>query len=318
MSALSPEQYGHVAVLMGGTSAEREISLKSGNAVLAALQRRGVRATAVDPRDGLFAQLEQLAFDRALIVLHGRGGEDGMIQGALEWFGLPYTGSGVLGSAIAMDKLRSKQIWLQMGVPTPPHAVIRKPSELAAFGEQVGFPLAVKPAHEGSSIGMSRLESAADVEAAFNAAIGCDEVVLAERWITGGGEYTASLLGDEVLPFIRLETPRTFYDYEAKYLAANTLYHCPCGLPTATETELGDVCRQAFDAIDASGWGRVDLILDVDGKPWLLEVNTVPGMTDHSLVPMAAAQTGIEFDELVLRILDTSLDRSLAGRPEVA
>ena len=315
MSMLQPEQYGHVAVLLGGTSAERDISLKSGNAVLAALTSKGVHATAVDPREGLFDQLAAGRFDRAFIALHGRGGEDGMIQGALEWLGLPYTGSGVLGSAIAMDKLRTKQIWLQMDIPTPPHAVVGSAEELAAFGEQVGYPLAVKPAHEGSSIGMSRLESNADALPAYQAAAGCDEVVLAERWIRGG-EYTASILGTEVLPFIRLETPRTFYDYEAKYLADSTQYHCPCGLPAAMEQELGVVCRQAFDAIGATGWGRVDLMLDSNNRPWLLEVNTVPGMTDHSLVPMAAAQAGMDFGELAMRILDTSLDRSLAGQQE--
>lgn len=315
MSALKPKQYGHVAVLMGGTSAERDISLKSGNAVLAALANKGVHATAVDPRDGLFRQLDAERFDRAFIALHGRGGEDGMIQGALEWLGLPYTGSGVLGSAIAMDKLRTKQIWLQMEIPTPPHAVVRNAAELAVFGEWAGYPLAVKPVHEGSSIGMSRMESAADADAAYAVAAGCDEVVLAERWIRGG-EYTASILGEQVLPFIRLETPRTFYDYEAKYLADSTQYHCPCGLPAATEEELGDICRAAFDAIGASGWGRVDLMLDSYGNPWLLEVNTVPGMTDHSLVPMAAAQAGMDFGELAMRILDTSLDRQLAGQRE--
>lgn len=315
MSVLAPAQYGHVAVLLGGTSAERDISLKSGNAVLAALKRRGVSASAVDPHDGLFRQLSAGHFDRAFIALHGRGGEDGMIQGALEWLGLPYTGSGVLGSAIGMDKLRSKQIWLQMGLPTPPHAVVGSAAELAAFGDRVGYPLAVKPAHEGSSIGMSRLDDAAGAEAAWQAAAGCDDVVLAERWIAGG-EYTAAILGAEVLPFIRLETPRTFYDYEAKYLAGTTQYHCPCGLPADTEKQLGDVCRRAFDGIGATGWGRVDFMLDGAGDPWLLEVNTVPGMTDHSLVPMAAREAGMDFDELALRILDTSLDRPLAGQRE--
>lgn len=316
-AAMNPDKYGKVAVLLGGTSAERDISLNSGNAVLAALQRSGVDAVAVDPRDGLFAPLQQGRFDRVFIALHGRGGEDGLVQGALEWLGLPYTGSGVLGSALAMDKLRSKQIWLQMAIPTPPHSVVRSGTELAAFAEQVGYPLAVKPAHEGSSIGMSRLESSSDADAAYQAAAGCDDVVLAERWIQGR-EYTASILGEQVLPLIRLETPRTFYDFEAKYLADNTRYHCPCGLDVAVEAEIGEVCRRAFAAISADGWGRVDLMLDSDGKPWLLEVNTVPGMTDHSLVPMAALQAGISFDELVLRILDTTLDRALVGRREAS
>jgi len=316
VSALQPKDYGRVAVLLGGTSAERDISLQSGQAVHAALRRRGVDAAAVDPCDGLWTQLADGRFDRAFVALHGRGGEDGMIQGALEWLGLPYTGSGVLGSALGMDKLRTKQVWLQLNIPTPPHAAVSNAGELAAFGDAAGYPLAVKPAHEGSSIGMSCLERAVEAQSAYEAAAGCDAVVLAERWIAGS-EYTAAVLGDEVLPFIRLETPRTFYDYEAKYLADSTRYHCPSGLPATTERELGDICRRAFTAIGAGGWGRGDLMLDGDGNPWLLEVNTVPGMTDHSLVPMAAAQAGVDFDELVLRILDTSLDRELAGRREV-
>lgn len=304
-----PKHYGKVAVLMGGTSAEREISLKSGNAVLAALKRAGVKAAAVDPRDGLFVPLEQGGFERVFIALHGRGGEDGLVQGALEWLGLPYTGSSVLGSAIAMDKLKTKQIWLQSDIPTPPHAVVTSGAELAAFAEQVGYPLAVKPTHEGSSIGMSRLERASDADAAYAAAAGCNDTVLAERWIQGK-EYTAGILGAEVLPLIRLETPRAFYDFEAKYLANNTRYHCPCGLADGQERELGAICWRAFTAIGAGGWGRVDLMVDGDDQPWLLEVNTVPGMTDHSLVPMAARQFGMDFDALVLRILDSSFDRS--------
>lgn len=310
-------EYGKVAVLMGGTSSERDISLKSGRAVLAALERCRVHATAVDPRDGLFEQLRDAGFDRAFIALHGRGGEDGAVQGALEWLGLPYTGSGVLGSALAMDKLRTKQIWLQSGLPTPPYAVVRSVEELQAFGREVGFPLAVKPVHEGSSIGMSRLDSVADAAAAYEAATGFDRVVLAERWITGG-EYTASILGGQSLPLIRLETPRTFYDFEAKYMADSTRYHCPCGLPADVEDAIASLCIRAFEVVGASGWGRVDLMLDAGEQPQLLEVNTVPGMTDHSLVPMAARQAGIEFDQLVLRILDSSFDRQLSWQQEVA
>ncbi len=312
-----PKSYGRVAVLMGGTSAERDISLKSGSAILAALERSGVDAQAVDPHSGLFTQLRAGGFDRAFIALHGRGGEDGVIQGALEWLGLPYTGSGVLGSALGMDKLRTKQIWLQMGIPTSPHAVVTSGEALAEFGRKAGYPLAVKPAHEGSSIGMTRLESAELATAAYEAAADLDDVVFAERWITGT-EYTASILGDAVLPLIRLETPRTFYDFEAKYQADSTCYHCPAGLPLDLENRIAVLCRQAFAVVGAGGWGRVDLMVDADGQPWLLEVNTVPGMTDHSLVPMAARQAGIEFDELVLRILDTSLDRRLAGQREVS
>jgi D-alanine-D-alanine ligase len=305
------KDYGKVAVLMGGTSAEREISLRSGHAVLSALQQRGVNALPIDPRDGLFEQLHGAEFDRAFIALHGRGGEDGAVQGALEWMGLPYTGSGVLGSALAMDKLRTKQVWLQAALPTPPYSVVRSAGELAAFGRDVGFPLAVKPVHEGSSIGMSRLDSEQDAAAAYESAAGHDQVVLAERWISGG-EYTASILGGQSLPLIRLETPRTFYDYEAKYMADSTRYHCPCGLPAEVEDAIASLCIRAFEVVGASGWGRVDLMLDSGEQPQLLEVNTVPGMTDHSLVPMAARQAGIAFDELVLRILDSSFERSLA------
>ncbi|MEX0951341.1 MAG: D-alanine--D-alanine ligase [Gammaproteobacteria bacterium] len=307
-------QYGKVAVLLGGNSAEREISLKSGNAVLAALQRQGIDAHGVDPQDGLFEPLRSGRFDRAFIVLHGRGGEDGAVQGALEWLGIPYTGSGVLGSALGMDKLRTKQIWLELGISTPPHAVVRSAVELQAFADEAGFPLAVKPVHEGSSIGMSRVEQAEQITAAYEAAAGHDDIVLVERWISGA-EYTASILGTQVLPLIRLETPRTFYDFEAKYLADSTHYYCPCGLAAEVEADIAALCQYAFSAIGASGWGRVDLMLDSAQQPWLLEVNTVPGMTDHSLVPMAAAQAGMDFDELVLRILDTSMERKLAWVP---
>lgn len=317
MSERDPKAYGKVAVLMGGTSSERDISLQSGNAVMAALARCGVNAVALDPRDGLFEQLHDAGFDRAFIALHGRGGEDGAVQGALEWLGLPYTGSGVLGSALAMDKLRTKLVWLQSGLPTPPYSIVRSAAELAAFGREAGFPLAVKPVHEGSSIGMSRIDSEDSAAAAYEAAAGYDQVVLAERWITGG-EYTASILGGQSLPLIRLETPRTFYDFEAKYLADTTRYHCPCGLSADVEDAIASLCIRAFEVVGASGWGRVDLMLDAGEQPQLLEVNTVPGMTDHSLVPMAARHAGIEFDELVLRILDSSFDRQRSWQQEVA
>ena len=302
-----PAQFGKVAVLMGGWSAERDISLLSGAAVLNALQRRGVDAHKLDPQDSFRSALLSGSFDRAWIALHGRGGEDGTVQGALEFLGVPYTGSGVLGSAIAMDKVRSKQVFEAAGLKTPRYAVVTEgASDFQATAADVGFPLAVKPAHEGSSIGMSKVDSAGGVTAAVEAARKYDRTVLFERWI-GGPEYTAGILGDVVLPLIRIETPRTFYDYQAKYLSGDTSYHCPCGLDAAVEARCAQVARQAFDAVGARGWGRVDFMLDDDGTPLLLEVNTLPGMTTHSLVPMAAAQAGCDFDELVWRILETSL-----------
>jgi D-alanine-D-alanine ligase len=298
--------FGRVAVLFGGTSAEREISLKSGGQVLAALVGRGVAAEAFDPRERSIAELK--AYDRCFIVLHGRGGEDGCIQGALEWLGVPYTGSGVLGSALGMDKLRTKQLWSALGIPTPEYAVLGSPADVAAAAARLAFPLIVKPAREGSSIGMTKVERPAELEAAWRRAAELDASVIAERWIAGR-EYTASILGGEALPLIRLETPRTFYDYEAKYFRDDTVYHCPCGLPAAEERRLQEMCLQAFAAVGARGWGRVDLMMDADGKPYLLEVNTVPGMTDHSLVPMAARAVGIDFDALCWRILEDTLAR---------
>lgn len=304
---IDPARFGKVAVLFGGTSAEREISLKSGGAVLRALQSRDVDAHAVDPADGLLAQLEAGRFARAFIVLHGRGGEDGTVQGLLEFMDIPYTGSGVLGSALSMDKLRTKQVWLAAGLPTPEHARLHHIKDLDEFVARVGHPVAVKPAREGSSIGVTRLTADKDANAAFTAARKLDDIVIAERWISGG-EYFCSILGDRALPMVRMETPREFYDYEAKYFSNDTRYHCPSGLDDATERELQAMCLRAFEAVGASGWGRVDFMLDAAGRPWLIEVNTVPGMTDHSLVPMAARAVGIDFDELVLRILAQTLE----------
>ncbi|MDQ2069504.1 D-alanine--D-alanine ligase [Natronospira bacteriovora] len=303
---------GRVAVLLGGDSAERAVSLRSGAAVLDALRSRGVDAHALDPAEDGLAPLLAGDFDRAFIVLHGRGGEDGSMQGALETLGIPYTGSGVLGSALAMDKLRSKRIWQGQQLPTPPYAVARGEADLTSAAETVGFPMFVKPSREGSSIGMSRVDDRAALDAAWREAAALDEQVLIERFVDGP-EYTAAILGDRVLPMIRLETPNTFYDYQAKYESDSTLYHCPCGLDAEREAALATLCLSAFEAVAASGWGRVDFMLDADGRPWLLEVNTVPGMTDHSLVPMAAAADGIPFDELVLRILETSLEQTREG-----
>lgn len=303
--------YGRVAVLMGGWSAEREVSLKSGAAVLAALQRAGVDAHGIDAGRDILAVLEKGRFDRVFIVLHGRGGEDGVIQGALELLDLPYTGSGVLGSALGMDKLRCKRLWQGAGLPTPGYAELRSETECAEAAQRLGLPLAVKPATEGSSIGITKVTSLDQLTAAWQAAAEFDPVVLAEHWVEGG-EYTVAVLGDAALPAIRLETPRSFYDYEAKYFAEDTRYHCPCGLDPARERELAGLALEAYRAVGASGWGRVDVMMDAAGGLWLLEVNTVPGMTDHSLVPMAARAAGLSFEALVLRILDTSFARESA------
>ncbi len=296
--------FGKVAVLMGGLSAEREVSLQGGQAVLAALIRRGVDAHGVDAGRDVLSLLQQERYDRVFIMLHGRGGEDGVIQGALESIGMPYTGSGVAGSALGMDKYRCKLLWRGMGLPTAEFVMLEQASDLER-AEALGFPLMIKPSHEGSSIGMAKVESRQQLQAAWQQAAGYDIEVMAERWISGA-EYTASVLDDRVLPLIRIETPNTFYDYEAKYQADSTAYHCPCGMDPEQEAVLKRLAEKAFRAVGANGWGRVDFMLDAGGSPYLLEVNTVPGMTSHSLVPMAAKAAGIDFDELVWRILATS------------
>ncbi len=300
-----PAEFGRVAVLMGGASAEREISLLTGAAVLAALRSRGIDAHRVDPAEGLDALLARPGFDRAWIALHGRGGEDGLMQGALETLGIPYTGSGVLGSALSMDKLRSKQLFVAHGLATPRWRVMHRAEEAEAVIAELGLPLIVKPAGEGSSVGMSKVTRAEELPAAFAAAAPWAGPVLAEEWITGG-EYSVGVLQGEVLPAVRIETPRAFYDYEAKYFSDDTRYHCPCGLEPAVETDFARLVRQAFAAVAASGWGRVDFLLPQDGVPRFLEVNTIPGMTSHSLVPMGARQAGIDFEELAWRVLETS------------
>jgi D-alanine-D-alanine ligase len=308
MATQTTRHFGKVAVLLGGDSAERDISLQTGRAVLDALLARGVDAHPVDTGEQPLTCLLEEGFDRAFIALHGRGGEDGVIQGALETLGIPYTGSGVLGSALAMDKVRCKRLWQNLGIPTPAFIEIESASDLDAIPEKLGLPVIVKPVHEGSSCGAAKVTEPGGLQSAWEASRQLDDRVMAECWITGG-EYTAAILGETVLPMIRLETPREFYDYEAKYLAEDTQYLCPCGLPEARERELGEMMLQAFRAIDASGWGRADFMLDEAGQPWLIEVNTIPGMTSHSLVPMAARQAGMDFNDLVVRILETSLSR---------
>lgn len=311
--ATAPSDFGRVAVLAGGRSAEREISLRTGRAVVEALRRRGVAAELLDPaRVGLGAVLDG-GWDRAFVALHGRGGEDGVIQGALEAAGVPYTGSGVLGSALAMDKARAKRVWQGEGLPTPQFRLVRDPGALERAARELGLPLMIKPSREGSSIGMARVEEPAALERAWREAGAHDADVIAERWVEGE-EYTAAILGNEVLPLIRLETARAFYDYEAKYAdGAGTRYHCPCGLDRPRERSLQQLAWRAFEALGCAGWGRVDLILDGDGLPWLLEVNTVPGLTDHSLVPIAARAVGMDLEALVWRILETSLAREARG-----
>ncbi len=292
-----------VAVLLGGKTAEREVSLKSGTLVLGALRARGVDAHAFDPADKGLEALIAGRYERAFIALHGRFGEDGTLQGALEWLGLRYTGSGVLGSALAMDKLRAKRLWIAEGLPTPPFEILDAKSDFHATAKRLGLPLMVKPVNEGSSIGMSKVRAAGDLEEAYALAVNYDRAVIAEKFIEGS-ELTAGILGDQALPLIRLETPRDFYDYQAKYVADDTCYLIPCGLPAAREREIQQLCLKAFRALGCSGWGRVDLMLDRAGEPWLLEVNTVPGMTDHSLVPMAARAAGMSYEDLCIRILE--------------
>jgi len=295
-------QFGKVAVLMGGLSAEREISLLSGNAVLTALLNKGVDAHAIDVNQNIVSELDAGNYQRVFIILHGRGGEDGTMQGLLEVMKLPYTGSGVMGSSIAMDKLKTKQIWLAMGLPTPAFCIIDSEQSCEKALETLSLPLIVKPVLEGSSIGMSKVECKEELIPAWQKAQQCGGTIIAESWVEGD-EYTAAILDDQVLPMIKLKTSHKFYDYDAKYEADDTQYICPCGLSEDQESEFAELTRLAFNAVNASSWGRVDFIVDKNNQPWLIEVNTVPGMTGHSLVPMAAKQAGISFDELVINIL---------------
>ncbi len=296
--------FGKVAVLLGGKSGEREVSLKSGSAVLAALQAQGIDAEAFDPATRPLHDLEQ--FDAAFISLHGRFGEDGTMQGALDLFGIPYTGSGVMASAIGMDKWRTKLIWHAASVTTPAFEVVSIDSDFAAIEKKLGLPLFVKPANEGSSIGISKVKVSGDLKAAYELAAESDPLVIAEQFV-GGGEYTIGILGDQVLPIVRIVPANEFYDFEAKYLRDDTQYLCPCGLPKDQEAKIQAEALQAFKAIGGTGWGRVDFLMDEAGKHYFLEVNTSPGMTDHSLVPIAAKAAGISFGELVKRILTLAI-----------
>ncbi len=310
---MKPGDFGKVAVLMGGRSAERAVSLKSGQRVLAALKAKGVDAHAFDPKERGIEALLAERFDRAFLILHGRYGEDGTIQGALELLGIPYTGSGVLASALAMDKWHAKLVWQSCGIPTPRSELLAHGSDMQAVATRLGLPLMVKPANEGSSIGMTKVKSARELPEAYTLAANYDSVVIAEAFVEGV-ELTAGILGGRPLPLIKLETPREFYDYEAKYQADDTRYLIPCGLPPDAERIVQDEALFAFNALGCSGWGRVDLMLDRSGKPYFLEVNTAPGMTDHSLVPMAARHIGLSFEDLCLRILESARLEKGGGR----
>ena len=299
-------KFGKVAVLLGGKSAERAVSLDSGTAVLEALLRSGVNAESFDPQQRSVTELKQ--YDRAFIVLHGRGGEDGQIQGVLEWLNIPYTGTGVQGSAIGMDKVKTKQVWQGSELPTAPYRIVSKDSNAQDIVVELGLPLIIKPVHEGSSIGMSKVEKIEDFAIAIEKATEHDAVVMAEKWITGR-EFTIVLLNGQALPVIRLQPPAdvAFYDYEAKYQRNDVQYGIPSGLNDSDEKQLQALALRAFHAVGASGWGRIDAMQDEQGQFWLLEVNTVPGMTSHSLVPKAAQAVGYSFDALCVAILEQTL-----------
>ena len=298
--------FGRVGVIYGGNSSEREISLLTGCAIAEALKSQGVDTVAIDVKDQSLEAISAAKIDRAFIAVHGPGGEDGTLQGALEYLGIPYTGSGVMASALAMDKLRCKQIWKGIDLPTTDFASLHKNTDWQQTMEKLGGCLVVKPACEGSSVGMSIAESANQLKQAWELAYKYDAKVIAEPRLTGE-EYTVAILGDQALPSIRIQANATFYDYEAKYLSDKTEYFCPSGLDAERENELAQLCIDAFNSIDGKGWGRVDVMTDLNGKFYILEVNTVPGMTSHSLVPMAAKASGIDFEKLVLAILEESI-----------
>ncbi len=310
--------FGRVAVMLGGLSAEREVSLDTGSAVLKALQSRGVDAHAWDPADRSLVEFAAAGFDRVWIALHGTGGEDGALQGALQWLDTPYTGSNVMASALAMDKIRSKHLFEACGIPTPEYAVVRHHADAVLAAESFGFPLILKPAGQGSSFGMSKVFEHDELAEAVDLALGFGGSALAERCIIGG-EFTVAVLQGEALPSIRIETPRVFYDYRAKYESDRTEYHCPGTGDAETEALFAELAIAAFNELGCSGWGRVDFMAGDDGKPLVLEVNTIPGMTSHSLVPMAASKAGIDFSELCWRVLETSVsEHSQPNKIEVA
>ena len=295
--------FGKVAVLLGGKSSEREISLMSGKAVLEGLRKAGVDAHPFDPSERELFDLKKEGYARVFIALHGRYGEDGTVQGALELLGIPYTGSGVMASALCMDKVRTKMIWLANDLPTPRYEVITAKTNWKALSKKLGLPIIVKPAHEGSTLGLTKVTDAADLQNAYDHAARYDRLVLAEEFVSGE-ELTAGFIGDQALPLIRIEAPQGNYDYQNKYFTDDTKYICPCGLPAAEERRIQDLVMRAAEVLGCSGWGRTDLIRRSDGTVSLLEINTSPGMTGHSLVPMAAKVAGISFDQLVVRILE--------------
>ena len=306
-----PRDFGRVGVLMGGWSSERQVSLWSGEGVVAALKNRDVDVTAVDVDKAAILNLPQRGFDRVFSVLHGTGGEDGTVQAVLDLHGIPYPGCGVLASALAMDKLRTKRIWKAEGLPTPDHRVLRTMADADAAAEAFGYPFIIKPTAEGSSVGVTKVKHAAQMDKALVDALGeGGRTVMAERFVAGG-EYTCAILDGRALPLIRIEPVSEFYDYHAKYISNDTRYVCPTDLVPTHEAELQAICAKAFETIGGRGWGRVDFMLDVQGKPWLIEVNTVPGMTSHSLVPMAARAVGIDYDALCWAILETTLETAL-------
>jgi D-alanine-D-alanine ligase len=306
MNVKNPADFGRVAVVMGGSAAEKEISLQSGAAVFDALKRQNIDVIRIEIDNNPFLALADQKIDRVFNIIHGRGGEDGVLQAALEIMEIPYTGSGVLASALTMDKLKTKLCWQGLNLPTPPWFVLKKSADIASCVEKLGFPVIVKPTKEGSSLGMNKANNKPQLLAAFEAAskFGCE--VYAEHWVNGQ-EYTVAIVQGTALPVIRLETANDFYDYQAKYESNATQYHCPCGLSNKQETVLQALALDAYNGVDVNGWGRVDLFIDQSNSPQLIEVNTVPGMTSHSLVPMAAAKAGINFDALVWKILETSL-----------
>jgi D-alanine-D-alanine ligase len=295
--------YGKVAVLMGGESAEREVSLQSGAAVLAALLRQGIDAHGFDPQHRSIWALQEEGFDRAFITLHGALGENGTLQGALETMRIPYTGSGVMASSIGMDKWRTKLLWQAAGIPTPEYALINEQTDFAAVEAQLGLPIFIKSACEGSSLALFKVKAPGELRQAYEKIVQTDPLIIAERFIDGG-EYTIGIIENTALPIIKIEPAGEFYDYEAKYLSDKTIYRCPCGLPSQQEDRLKALALQAFHLVGGQNWGRVDVMVDQDNQPYFLEINTAPGMTDHSLVPKAAKALGWSFDELVLRILD--------------